>query len=1778
MNVLRFYLLLVFCFSSLYSLAQPANDNYGAAIDVTSLINTCSPAAAYTTTAATADLNKGSCWNTGAGPVANVWFRFTAPASGRINVTVDITGTQGTQRYTELALWQADGTTQVACNLYVNNTDDVVVGATTLTPGATYYVSVDVLNTGQRGTFTLCLNDAVDYDYYEGATDVTALINTCSADAIYSTTGATPDKNPGACWNNGGPLYNRWFKFTAPASGKINVTVDINGTKGTQRYTQLALWQADGTTPVACNLYVNNTDDVTVASTTLTPGASYYISVDVLNSGQRGTFTLCLSDAVDYDYYEGATDVTALINTCSADAIYSTTGATPDKNPGACWNNGGPLYNRWFKFTAPASGRINVTVDINGTKGTQRYTQLALWQADGTTPVACNLYVNNTDDVTVASTALTPGATYYISVDVLNSGQRGTFTLCLSDAVDYDYYEGATDVTALINACSADAIYSTTGATPDKNPGACWNNGGPLYNRWFKFTAPASGRINVTVDINGTKGTQRYTQLALWQADGTTPVACNLYVNNTDDVTVASTTLTPGATYYISVDVLNSGQRGTFTLCLSDAVDYDYYEGATDVTALINTCSADAIYSTTGATPDKNPGACWNNGGPLYNRWFTFTAPASGRINVTVDINGTKGTQRYTQLALWQADGTTPVACNLYVNNTDDVTVASTALTPGATYYISVDVLNSGQRGTFTLCLSDAVDYDYYEGATDVTALINTCSADAAYSTTGATPDKNPGACWNNGGPLYNRWFTFTAPASGRINVTVDINGTKGTQRYTQLALWQSDGTTPVACNLYVNNTDDVTVASTALTPGATYYISVDVLNSGQRGTFTLCLSDAVDYDYYEGATDVTSLINTCSADAIYSTMGATPDKNAGACWNNGGPLYNRWFKFTAPASGRINVTVDINGTKGTQRYTQLALWQANGTTQVACNLYVNNTDDVVAAATTLTPGATYYFSVDVLNSGQRGTFTLCLSDLADYDYYEGAFELTDLNNWCSSDAAYTTNGATADKNRGSCWNNGGPLFNRWFKFQAITANVTITVDIVGAKGSQRYTQLALWQTDGITQVACSRYSASTDDVSISNSSLVVGNWYYISVDVLNSGQRGTFTLCVNNIANTYYSRASGPWDNNSTWSTAGYGGSIASSYPNAGDVANIRGYDITVPGAQQAAEVFVDAATANTSLTVNTSSSLTVNGKMTLRNSGNNFTGALSFLSNSSAYINNNLIFDRQGGNANFGITISTGSTVTVNRDLQLSSSGGTVADNLFTMNGTAAVTVNQDVNFSSTSGRPLRLQVNNSSVLTVKRDVNFIASGAGLEVIELNNAAQLKIGRSFVRGSTPYGAMTSANTATVEYNGSVYPQVFAATAGSGGDSFSYGNVIINNTRAFTPQITMGGAATVNGNLTMTSGVVRTTSSNILTLMNASSTTIGSSSSYIDGPMRYEVATSTANTVRNFPIGKNGDYRPAVLTVSHTDASSVFYTAEHYNSSAVALGYTLPVSIDRVSGARYWNIDRPGAPANLSSATVRLYYGSGSSDGVTDFANLTVVKNVGSGTVWFDINGTATGNGTGSILSGSFSTFSNFTLGNKSGGTNPLPVTWKSFTGTLNNGTVNLKWVTASEKNNDHFEVQRSADGEVFEDLARIPTKSAGYSDFDLSYEFSDEDPLTNHNYYRIKQVDLDNSATFSKVIRVDNDAQSIRLGISVFPNPVENNTIFVKVKTTIPNEDMYITLYDMTGRLVFQNNFRDSNGKTIELKPEKLTKGIYLIKVRIGQMTDATKLMIVD
>ncbi|GAB2959311.1 hypothetical protein GCM10027048_28330 [Hymenobacter coalescens] len=93
-----------------------------------------------------------------------------------------------------------------------------------------------------------------------------------------------------------------------------------------------------------------------------------------------------------------------------------------------------------------------------------------------------------------------------------------------------------------------------------------------------------------------------------------------------------------------------------------------------------------------------------------------------------------------------------------------------------------------------------------------------------------------------------------------------------------------------------------------------------------------------------------------------------------------------------------------------------------------------------------------------------------------------------------------------------------------------------------------------------------------------------------------------------------------------------------------------------------------------------------------------------------------------------------------------------------------------------------------------------------------------------------------------------------------------------------------------------------------------------------------------------------------------------------------------------------------------------------------------------------------------------------------------PLPVELVSFAATPRGGAVELRWVTAQEKNNAYFAVERSADGRAFAELQRVAGQ--GSTSTRSHYAYTDAHlPAGATLYYRLRQVDLDGTTTYSDV-----------------------------------------------------------------------------------------------
>ncbi len=163
-----------------------------------------------------------------------------------------------------------------------------------------------------------------------------------------------------------------------------------------------------------------------------------------------------------------------------------------------------------------------------------------------------------------------------------------------------------------------------------------------------------------------------------------------------------------------------------------------------------------------------------------------------------------------------------------------------------------------------------------------------------------------------------------------------------------------------------------------------------------------------------------------------------------------------------------------------------------------------------------------------------------------------------------------------------------------------------------------------------------------------------------------------------------------------------------------------------------------------------------------------------------------------------------------------------------------------------------------------------------------------------------------------------------------------------------------------------------------------------------------------------------------------------------------------------------------------------------------------------------------------------------------------PLPVTLLDFTGNLICNTTVLNWNTASEINNDHFNVERSADGILFNSIGSV--KKNGTDSQIKHYSFTDINPLSGTNYYRLAQYDVDGSVSYSHNIKIDH---TNNIMFTVYPNPFESEIKISKPLNLIAS----CVIRDLQGDIQYQ--YISSGEETVARIQPSLSPGIYFLSI---------------
>ncbi|WP_041735072.1 CotH kinase family protein [Dyadobacter fermentans] len=170
-----------------------------------------------------------------------------------------------------------------------------------------------------------------------------------------------------------------------------------------------------------------------------------------------------------------------------------------------------------------------------------------------------------------------------------------------------------------------------------------------------------------------------------------------------------------------------------------------------------------------------------------------------------------------------------------------------------------------------------------------------------------------------------------------------------------------------------------------------------------------------------------------------------------------------------------------------------------------------------------------------------------------------------------------------------------------------------------------------------------------------------------------------------------------------------------------------------------------------------------------------------------------------------------------------------------------------------------------------------------------------------------------------------------------------------------------------------------------------------------------------------------------------------------------------------------------------------------------------------------------------------------------------PLPVTLVSFNATTVEEKVLVTWATTEERDHDHFEVQRSHDARSWAALGRISGKGSVNS-FN-QYRFEDPWPLSGTSYYRLKQVDTDQTYAFSHVVTV----QRPGFAASVFPNPADH---ILYLKIPVQKGGSSYTVMDVSGNVRLRGYVMTGRSS---IPIGSLLPGFYIMKILNDDGTSA-------
>lgn len=610
--------------------------------------------------------------------------------------------------------------------------------------------------------------------------------------------------------------------------------------------------------------------------------------------------------------------------------------------------------DRVWIFTPATTGTVTITLTSTGT-----YNGLILYQG-------CPLNGQGGSCVAVAqsstgnkslSSCLNAGTTYYLILDVFPSPNCNPYTnLTISAPVAVTgcpLGAGVSNITLPYNSTGRTTCGKVNNLTP-ANAVICGNSS---YftgeDEVFVFTPATSGDITISLNSAGS-----YTGIALYRGcpvstvcSGSAATCVAAEQSSTGSKSLCATVVA-GQTYYLVIDSWASPACNPYDISISAptaTAQGSLCANAVTVTALPFTLAGENTACNGNDYTNISAGSC----GTLYesgeDRVYVYNAPGAECLGITLSGASSNSIGFQVYLGCPGAAGTTCIGSSGGANSG---TLTGSVTLPGAgTYYIVVDSWAPPTTVSYNINITSFGAGASNDLPCNAQALLPGIPLSSSNTCSGGSSEPAPPGCWITPNVINSVWFSITAPPSGQLRIrAIPVSLTNP-----QVALYSGTcgtGMTLLGCNdnaascgSTINYSSEITVS--ALTPGTTYYISVDGY-ANLTGTFSILamdgaagllpLSNGQDCGTYLPVCDTTMSFG----DPGFQAFGNICDFPGGS--NNcllSGERGSVWFEMNINANGNLEFSIIPKDWAGAPSTTgtdyDFAVWKTQGSGAVTC-------------------------------------------------------------------------------------------------------------------------------------------------------------------------------------------------------------------------------------------------------------------------------------------------------------------------------------------------------------------------------------------------------------------------------------------------------------------------------------------------------------------------------------------------------------------------------------------------------------------------------------------------------------------------------------------------------------------------------------------------------------------------------------------------------------------------------------------------------------------------